>query len=79
MRENAGYEIVTALRVSKRMELVIGRNMKAPSMWVCWYCIDGNNYSTGDYCSTFKGALQSLADRINKNMCFTDFGDLDKE
>lgn len=79
MRENAGYEIVTALRVSKDMELVIGRNMKAPSKWVCWYCKEEKAYFHGDYCSTFKGALQSLADRINSNMCFTDFGDLDKE
>lgn len=79
MRENAGYEIVTALRVSKRMELVIGHNTHAYDKWVCWYCMDGTNYAHGDYYSTFKGALQSLADRINRNMCFSDFADLDKE
>ena len=77
-RINCGYEIVTALRCSKRMELVIGHNPEAPSPWVCWYCYDGNYYSTGDYCTTFKGALQSLADRINRNMSFSDFADLDK-
>lgn len=77
-RINCGYEIVTALRCSKRMELVIGYNPEAPNRWVCWYCYDGNSYSTGDYCNTFKEALQSLADRINRNMSFSDFADLDK-
>jgi len=77
-RINCGYEIVTALRCSKRMELVIGHNPEAPNPWVCWYCYDGNSYSTGEYCNTFKDALQSLADRINRNMCFSDFADLDK-
>ena len=76
MRINCGYEIVTALRCSKRMELVIGHNPEAPSPWVCWYCYNGNNYSTGDYCGTFREALQSLADRINRNIHFTDFADL---
>ena len=35
-RINCGYEIVTALRCSKRMELVIGHNPEAPNEWVCW-------------------------------------------
>ena len=76
MRINCGYEIVTALQCSKRMELVIGHNPEAPSPWVCWYCYDGNNYSTGDYCGSFREALQSLADRIDRNIHFTDFADL---
>lgn len=73
-RINCGYEIVTALRCSKRMELVIGHNPEAVSPYVCWYCYDGNSYSTGDYCGTYKQALESLADRIKKNLCFSDFG-----
>ena len=77
MRENAGYEIITALRCGKRTELVIGHNPKAPNPYVCWWCYDGNNYSTGDYCNTFKSALESLADRVKRNLCFSDFGNLD--
>ena len=76
MRENCGYQIVTALQCSKRMELVIGHNPEAPSPWVCWYCYDKTNYSTGDYCGSFREALQSLADRIDRNIHFTDFADL---
>ena len=73
-RINAGYKIVTALRVSKTEELVIGHNAEYPDMWVCWYCNNGNNYSTGFYCGTFKQALDELADRIKRNLCYSDFG-----
>ena len=77
MRENCGYEIVTAIKTGKGTELVIGHNPKAPSPWVCWYCYGGNSYSTGDYCGTYKQALESLADRIKSNLSFSDFGNID--
>lgn len=73
-RVNCGYEIVTAVPTGTRSELVIGNNPGAVDPWVCWYCYDGNSYSTGDYCGTYKQALESLADRIKKNLCFSDFG-----
>lgn len=75
-RINCGYEIITAIRVAKNMELVIGHNAEYPDMWVTWYCYNGNNYSTGYYCGSFRQALQELADRIDRNMCFSDFADL---
>ena len=76
-RVNCGYEIVTAIKTGKGTELVIGHNPKAPSPYVCWYCYDGTSYSTGDYCGTYKQALESVADRIKSNLFFSDFGNID--
>ena len=67
-RINANYEIVNTIRINKRTEIVIGHNPKAPSPYVCWKCYDGNNYESGDYCLSYRGAMQALIKKIDLNI-----------
>ena len=64
VRSNAGYEIVRSLRIDSTHEIVIGLNPDAPSKYVVWDCINGENYHTGFYCLNFRQALRDMADRI---------------
>ena len=63
-RTCAGYEIVSTVRVSPVQEIVVGRRDAAPSPYVCWYCLNGDDYFLGRYCETYESALQALAERI---------------
>lgn len=67
-RINANYKIITAVRVDKRTEIVIGHNPKAPSPYVCWYCYNGKDYNCGDYCNSYRGAMESLGVRIMRHL-----------
>ena len=63
-RTCAGYEIVSSVRVSPVQEIVVGRRSAAPSPYVCWYCLNGDDYFLGRYCETYESALQVRAERI---------------
>lgn len=63
-RENAGYEIITAVRISPVQEIVIGHRPTAPEPYVCWYCINCDNYEMGKYSSSYRSAMKALAERI---------------
>lgn len=63
MRENAGFEIIGALKVSPTMEIVIGHRNSDDS-WVCWYYdIPGDYYSGGHYTSTYEQAHKAFIKR----------------
>ena len=69
-RINAGYRIIESVRLDRRNEVVIGRaeNPLRPSQYVCWDCTDGNNYNNGGYCSTYRGALSVMFERVNRRI-----------
>lgn len=64
-RKNANYEIIATVRVSSVQEIVIGRNRVAPDPYVCWYCLNGDDYSIGRYCGSYDAALKVMAERVN--------------
>ena len=63
-RINAGYEIVESVRLDDSHEYVIGVHPTAPARYVCWECINGDNYHTGKYCFSYRQALHAMAERI---------------
>lgn len=63
-RINAGYTIVTALRIDATHEIVIGHNPAAPAPYVCWDCRNGDDYNTGGYCQSYRQALLVMSERI---------------
>lgn len=63
-RENAGYTIFHSIRLDDRTELVIGHHPTAPAPLVVWDCYDGDKYSNGGYCSTYRQALLIVSERI---------------
>lgn len=65
-RINCGYEIIRSMKLDDSHEFVIGKAVdpKTPAQYVCWDCIGKNNYSNGEYGSTFRQALYSMAERI---------------
>ena len=69
-RENAGYAIFQTVRLDQRTELVIGHNPAAASPLVVWDCYDSDNYNNGEYCSTYRKALEIIADRIRSRYDF---------
>lgn len=64
-RINCGYEIIASIPTDKTHELVIGHSPKRVAHYVCWDCVNGDNYSNGGYCETYRQALAILAERIN--------------
>lgn len=64
-RKNANYEIIATVRVSSVQEIVIGRNRVAPDPYVCWYCLNGDDYFLGQYRGSYEAALKVMAERIN--------------
>lgn len=63
MRENAGFEIIGALRVSPSMEIVIGHRHTDDS-WVCWYySVKGDYYTGGYYTGTYEEAHRKFMQR----------------
>lgn len=64
-RTNAGYEIISAVRIGKRTEVVIGHHNTAPSQFVTWYCNDESDYFTGAYYNNYADALKKLIERVS--------------
>lgn len=65
-RINAGYQIVSAIQITETEELVIGKNMNAPSPFVVWDCSGGNNYNTGRYCNSYRQAVRILGELLKR-------------
>lgn len=63
-RETAGYEIVSSVKIDDKHEIVIGKHPTAPARYVCWDCTNGDSYSNGGYCMSFRQALLIMAERI---------------
>lgn len=65
-RINAGYEIIQSIKTGKDSEIVIGKavNPERPAQYVCWDCINGDNYSNGGYTMNYRQALAVMAERI---------------
>jgi len=57
MRTNAGYEIISAIRIREDEEIVLGR-MKTQfgDKYVTWCCTHGINYFWGHYFGDFESA-----------------------
>lgn len=66
MRENAGYTIVQSIKTGANEEIVIGFHPKAAARYVCWDCLNGNNYFNGGYTLNYRQALAVMAERINR-------------
>ena len=73
-RVNCGYEIIAELPTGKNKSLVIGHNPKACANYVVWYYTEGRGYDTGAYTATYAQALDVIAERIQLNRSFSDFG-----
>jgi hypothetical protein len=76
-RVNCGYEIIAELPTGKNKSLVIGHNPRACANFVVWYCtknVDKYSYDTGGYTATYAQALDVIAERIQMNRSFSDFG-----
>lgn len=65
-RTNAGYQIIAAVQTTETAELVIGKNPLAPSPYVVWNCNNGTDYNTGRYCNSYRQALRTLADILQR-------------
>lgn len=63
-RMNGNHEILVAVPVNDRTEIVIGKRNTEFQPYAVWYCYNGNDYETGAYVETYNGALNVLADRI---------------
>lgn len=65
-RINEGYEIIASVRTDDNYEIVIGHaiNPKRPAQYVCWNCSNGEHYSVGQYCTTYRCALYVMSERI---------------
>ena len=63
-RINAGYEIIRAIEIYDGVEIVIGKHPTAPSPYVVWDCVNGDDYNNGGYCLSFRQAMGILAERI---------------
>ena len=61
-RINAGYTIIQSVPVGDT-EFVLGKNKKAPDLYVTWRCDGGTNYYWGHYFSDFHRAQTDLFDR----------------
>ena len=66
-RINAGYKIIESVRTGINSEIVIGHavNPSRPAQYVCWDCINGNDYNNGGYTMSYRQALAVMAERIN--------------
>ena len=76
-RRNAGYEIIVAIPLNETTELVIGRNEKRLARYVVWYCMSGDSYHNGGYCSTYRKALEVVMTRIRENYQYIS-GDMER-
>ena len=57
MRTNAGYEIVSAIRIREDEEIVLGcMKTKSGNIYVTWCCSNGDYYFWGNYFSDFESA-----------------------
>lgn len=61
-RVNAGYEIIETCVIGNN-EIVIGHNINAPNLYVCWYCKGGSDYHLGYYCNELSEAREKLIER----------------
>lgn len=69
-RACAGYIIIQALRLDPSHEIVIGHNPRAAAPYVCWDCVNGNDYNTGGYCQDYRQALLVMSERIHDRYSF---------
>lgn len=68
-RTNAGYKIISALRVTNETEIVIGKNKT--SHYVTWeYKIARQDYCFGHYYNNLIDAMGDYAKRINNYVLF---------
>lgn len=65
-RINAGYEVIQSIRLDKTHEMVIAKAVSpsTPAQYVLWDCVNGDDYNTGAYTSTYRQALAAMAERI---------------
>ncbi len=64
-RSNIGYDIIEAYRCNDtECEVVIGYNPSAAMPYVCWFCLNGNDYYWGCYYATLHEALHKLDERM---------------
>lgn len=69
-RTNAGFDIISAVRVNENEEIVIGcRDTVLGGQYVCWFC-RGDDYYWGRYTSTYTDALEIMIERLKT--CFTE-------
>ena len=57
MRTNAGYEIISAIRIGENEEIVLGHmKTRFGEQYVVWTCTYGDNYFWGHYFASFEEA-----------------------
>ena len=66
-RCNAEYEIIGAIEVKQKLEVVIGyRRTKFGDQYVTWECLEKSDYYWGHYFNEKKDAIQDFCNRVNK-------------
>ena len=70
MRVNNGYEITDNIFVNK-LEIVVGYNANAPDPYVCWMCVNDDNYYWGKYCAKRETAMGFLQKRADKEIQYS--------
>lgn len=67
-RMNGGYEIIQAVKVTPKTEIVIGENLdNKATPYVVWTCFGGSDYQWGHYCSSYITALADFGNGITSN------------
>jgi len=67
MRVNANYIITDSIHIGNK-EFVLGVHSTAPSQFVTWECMNGNDYNFGHYYSEMLSATKDLLERANQEL-----------
>lgn len=64
-RMNGGYEIIHAIKITPKVEIVVGENLKNPvTPYVVWTCFRGTDYQWGHYCTNYMKALADFGNGL---------------
>ena len=67
IRTNANYIITDSIHIGNK-EFVLGVHSTAPSQFVTWECMGGNDYYWGHYHSDLLSATKDLLERANQEL-----------
>ncbi len=64
-RRNGGYEIIQAVKVTPKTEIVLGENLNNPiTPYVVWTCFNETDYQWGHYYGSYLASLADLGTAI---------------
>lgn len=62
-RFNGDYKIIRSEKIEDNREVVIGYNPDLMFKYVCWYCINGDYYTSGEYSDNKEIILDTFLER----------------